>query len=138
MHLLGFAGWTCYTQQRLLHSHKLHPFSSLLPLSYQNSDVHLFFMPKALCPLFSHSCFPITAMKNFPRIVWHWSEMVAVLHDGECQSALYPAVFHLVGGEAVEELPLSEQVWWTAGITYSLCERGKYEEYKKCIKCSLM
>lgn len=71
--------------------HQLPPFTSLLPLCYQNSDVYLFSMPKALCPLFSHSCFPITAIKNFSRNVWHWSEILAVPHDREVSESSVPS-----------------------------------------------
>lgn len=88
--------WFCWlnllhTAKALSFPHKLPPFSSLLPLCYQNSHVYLFFMPKALCPLFSRSCFPITAIKNFPRNIWHWSEIMAVLHDREASESSVPS-----------------------------------------------
>lgn len=93
MHSTGFAGWTCYMQQSLFHSHTscLHPPPSCLPLSYQNSDVYHFFKPKALCPLFPPSCFPITAIKDFPRNVWHCSEIGSVLYDREVSESSVPS-----------------------------------------------
>lgn len=80
-----------HAARALSFAYKLPPFSSLLPLSYQNSDVFLFFKPKALCPLFSPFCFPITAIKDIPRNVWHCSEIVAVLHDREVLESSVPS-----------------------------------------------
>lgn len=57
----------CFCWLNLLHAvealsfpHKLPPFSSLLPLCFQNSDAYLFFMPEGLYPvlpfLLPHHC----------------------------------------------------------------------------------
>lgn len=137
--LTGSAGWTCCMQQRLFHSHmSCLPSPPSCP-SIIKTLMHTYFSCQKHCI----ACFPILALpslpsRTFPRMSGINQRSWQCHMTGKCWRALYLSVLHLVGREALEELPVSEQVWRTAGITWDLWERGKYEGHKKWVKYNLM
>lgn len=119
IYLIASAKWTCYTQQRLLHSYTscLHSspscpsvFKTLMCTSF---SCHV---PLSLCPLFSHSCFPSLLPRTSPGMSGLDHRPWCCCMTEKCWSALYPALLHPLGREAVEKQGWSPPVSCVAEV----------------------
>lgn len=122
IYLIASSDWSCYMQQRLFHSHTSFHHSPPSCPSIFKALMYTSFSCQKLYILFSHSCILITATKNIPRNIWHWSETVAVPHD---RGVLERSVSSSTSPGGKRSYRGAIHIWEGLVNSSDLCSRGR-------------